>query len=130
MKVFILISCAHDIAAANKKIVLINSFSACYPDIVSAERCQQCNCCTPCWKKCNCVPAGGDRSEVEQVLRILGIDPEDSKIQQAERSREMFVQEELLKIEKERGNPWGEDEDEEEEEGESEDDYEDDYSES
>ena len=109
--------------------MFINSFSVHYPDIVTAERCDQCNCCTPCSQKCNCA-AVEDAGEVQQVLRILGIDAEDSKIQQAERFRERFVAEELEKIEREGGNTLtAEDEQDEDEEVESEDDYEteDDY---
>ena len=110
--------------------MFIYSFSVNYPDIVSAERCEQCNCCTPCSQKCNCAAAVEDESEVQQVLRILGVDAEDIKIQQAERFRERFVAEELEKIERESGNTWT-DEHDEDEEGEMEDDYEteDDYSE-
>ena len=60
------------------------------------------------------------------MLRILGIDAEDSNIQQAERFRERFVEEELVKIEREDGNPWAV-EDENEVEEEVDDEYEDDY---
>ena len=110
----------HIIAADSKMFKTSFSVSQFNPDIVSAERCQQCSCCTSCCKSCDCAPAG--ESEVEQVLRILGIDPEDSQIQQAERSREMFVQEELMKMEG--CNTWAGDEHDEEEADSGEDDYE------
>ena len=76
----------------------VPSISVTYPDIVSEEQCEQCNCCTPCSKKCNCDQVPGE-SDVQQVLRILGIDCEDPKIHQAEQYRQKFVQEELSKIE-------------------------------
>ena len=92
----------------------VPSISVTYPDIVSAERCEQCSCCTPCSERCNCDQVPGE-SEVQQVLRILGIDAEDPRIQQAEEFRHKFVQEELLKIEGEEEGDFSEDGGEEDE---------------
>ena len=88
--------------------------SVIYDDLVAQERCD-CYCCTQCASKCDC--GGGEEGEDEQVWRVLQLDGEDDRVQEAEKSRQQFVTESRIKFADE---DVGEDEDEEEEEEEEE----------
>ena len=93
----------------------LSSFSVTYSHLLSDERCKACFCCTPCASECGC--AGSGENKDDQVWRILGVNPSDVRVLEAERARERFVKESEIKFNLTE-EKWGES-DAEEKEGKS-----------